>query len=168
MKLGITGHQALGDDEAIGWIRHELRLAIQGTAPPLKGISCLAEGADQLFSEVVLELGGVIHAVIPFPDYDDAFTNVLAKENYQRLRKLSATEEVLPLAQSWEESFFAAGKHVTDTSDKLIAVWDGLPAQGLGGTADIVRYAQMRKIPIIQVNPVSKQTCNFERHSTIL
>ncbi len=38
----------------------------------------------------------------------------------------------------------AAGRAVADRSDLLLAVWDGAPAAGLGGTADIVRYAEER------------------------
>jgi hypothetical protein len=33
------------------------------------------------------------------------------------------------------------GKVVVDRAEVLIAVWDGLPARGLGGTADVVAYA---------------------------
>jgi hypothetical protein len=36
----------------------------------------------------------------------------------------------------------AAGAIVADRCERLIAVWDGRPALGLGGTGDVVRYAQ--------------------------
>jgi hypothetical protein len=41
-----------------------------------------------------------------------------------------------------EEAFWAAGQRVVEESEQLIAVWDGRPAGGLGGTADVVAYAQ--------------------------
>jgi hypothetical protein len=42
-----------------------------------------------------------------------------------------------------------------DKSDMLIAIWDGKPAAGLGGTADAVGYALERRIKILQLNPVT-------------
>lgn len=33
------------------------------------GISCLAQGSDQLFARVVLECGGAIEAILPAVDY---------------------------------------------------------------------------------------------------
>jgi hypothetical protein len=38
----------------------------------------------------------------------------------------------------------AAGRSVADRSDLLLAVWDGAPAAGFGGTADVIRYARER------------------------
>jgi len=35
----------------------------------------------------------------------------------------------------------AAGKRVVDISEHVIAIWDGRPAGGYGGTADVVAYA---------------------------
>ena len=48
----------------------------------------------------------------------------------------------LDYAEPSEEAFLAAGTSVVDNCEALIAVWDGKPARGLGGTADIVRYAR--------------------------
>jgi hypothetical protein len=38
-------------------------------------------------------------------------------------------------------------------SDRLLAVWDGKPAQGLGGTGDIVAYAKSRGLPTTVIWP---------------
>ena len=38
-------------------------------------------------------------------------------------------------------------------ADLLIAVWDGLPARGLGGTADVVAYARDHGIPVSVIWP---------------
>jgi hypothetical protein len=37
-----------------------------------------------------------------------------------------------------------AGRTVADRCDLLLAVWDGQPAAGLGGTADVVSHATYR------------------------
>ena len=37
---------------------------------------------------------------------------------------------------------------VPDRSSVLVAVWDGQPSRGLGGTADVVAYARQRSVPV--------------------
>lgn len=38
-------------------------------------------------------------------------------------------------------------------SDEVLAVWDGLPARGYGGTADVVTFAENNGIPVRVVWP---------------
>jgi hypothetical protein len=38
-------------------------------------------------------------------------------------------------------------------ADRLFAVWDGKPARGYGGTADVVAYARERDIPLVVIWP---------------
>ena len=38
-------------------------------------------------------------------------------------------------------------------ADRLVAVWDGEPARGYGGTADIVEAARDRELPITVIWP---------------
>jgi hypothetical protein len=40
-----------------------------------------------------------------------------------------------------------------DRSDVLLAVWDGRPARGFGGTGDVVAYARRRGVPVEVVWP---------------
>jgi hypothetical protein len=40
-----------------------------------------------------------------------------------------------------------------DRSDVLLAVWDGQPARGPGGTGDVVAYARARGTPVEVVWP---------------
>jgi hypothetical protein len=46
-----------------------------------------------------------------------------------------------------------AGEKVVDLSDTLLAVWDGLPAKGYGGTADVVTYARATAVPFSVIWP---------------
>ena len=46
-----------------------------------------------------------------------------------------------------------AGKVVVDRSSVLLAVWDGQPSRGLGGTADVVAYARQRGVPVTVIWP---------------
>jgi len=47
----------------------------------------------------------------------------------------------------------AASEHVLSNVDVLIAVWDGEPSGGYGGTADVVTAARARSIPVTVIRP---------------
>ena len=47
----------------------------------------------------------------------------------------------------------AASNLMVDEADELYAVWDGKPARGYGGTADVVAYARGRGTPVRVVWP---------------
>ena len=41
------------------------------------------------------------------------------------------------------------GRYVVDHCDVLIALWDGMPSSGQGGTAEIVSYAKEQCRPVV-------------------
>ncbi len=154
LTVGITGHRKLDDPAGWNWVRRELT-ALLGEIAPLTGVTSLAIGADQLFAEVVLELKGDLEAVIPFPEYERTFTNETDLTRYRLLKAASKRVEILADGATQDEAYLAAGRRVTDLSDLLVAVWDGQPARGLGGTADVVDYAAGIGKRFVQFNPVS-------------
>jgi len=153
LRIGITGHQDLGDRTAETWVRDCIRRILEPVTRPV-GLSSLAVGADQIFAEVILSLGGNLVAVIPFPGYETRLTH--GRNTYDFM--LAQAREVIHLqpSSSDEESYFAAGKWIVDHSDRMIGVWNGLPAKGLGGTADIVQYATDVGREITLVNPIGR------------
>ena len=154
MRIGITGHQELNDPAAWTWVRSMLRHEVGGATLPLVGVTSLAVGTDQLFARVVLDLGGSLLAVLPFADMERSFS----PEHLYAYRELvkKASVEVLTTSGSDEDAYFAAGQRVVDLSDRILAVWDGGPAKGKGGTADIVSYALQRGVSLAHINPVSR------------
>jgi hypothetical protein len=124
---------------------------------PLIGVTSLAEGTDQLFTELVLETGGAIEVVVPFSGYERTFDKPADQEQFERLKHRAARIETLSVSDNPEEAYRRAGERVADLSDLLVAVWDGKPAHGIGGTADIVRYALSSRKPVIRLNPVSRR-----------
>lgn len=152
-RLGVTGHQKLDNDTAWPWVATEMRTAIAQTPPPLVGVTSLAAGADQLFAQLVLELGGTVAVVVPFPDYRTRFAEEADTQRYDLLLARAAAVEVLPSCPSDDEGYLAAGKRVVDQSDAMIAVWDPEHRPGVGGTADIVAYASKRRRPITVLDP---------------
>jgi hypothetical protein len=137
--IGATGHQDL-PSSAIDYISAAIREILAGY-PDIVGYTSLAAGADQLFATEVLAAGGRLHAVIPADGYAATFEGDAA-DAYHRLFALAAEHTRLPFAAPGEAAYDAAGRWIAEHSDVLIAVWDGQPARGLGGTADAVAHAR--------------------------
>jgi hypothetical protein len=155
--VGITGHRVLPDPALWGWVKQELTQFLCRLDPPLVGITSLAIGADQLFAKIILELGGKIIAIIPFADYERTFEDEADLRNYLSLKAAAIRVETLGPFTSDNDAYGQAGKRVTDLCELLIAVWDGEPAQGPGGTGDIVKYAISRQKPFVQFNPLTRE-----------
>ncbi len=134
----------------------ELDELLSQTPAPFIGFTSLAVGADQLFAEAVLRHGGSFTAIIAFAGYELKFAEGQDREAYERLLAQAAEVEVLKTSASNREAYFKAGKQVVNRSELLIAVWDGKPAAGLGGTADVVNYARQRGKRIRHLDPVNR------------
>lgn len=142
MRFGITGHQLLPPAIVDCAVAHWSRALPAGAA--LHGVSSLAEGADQLFATHVLSSGGVLEAILPCEGYAASLATDVGRARFEQLRRAATTVLTLPYPRPSEEAFLAAGQLLVDRCDHLFAVWDGLPARGVGGTADVVDYARSR------------------------
>ena len=138
-RIGVTGHQHLPHD-AVDFITHGIR-GVLGRHDRIDGYSSLAAGADQLFATEVLAAGGRLHVVIPAADYDTTLGGEDLVRYHQLLGSASTTTQ-LHFAAPGEDAYEAAGRWIAAESQLLIAVWDGEPARGRGGTADTVAYAR--------------------------
>jgi hypothetical protein len=146
---GITGHQDLSGTE---WVHQCLRKVLS-EQNVRSGITSLARGADQIFADCLLAAGLQFQVVLPCRRYEDAFSDAESRQNYQRLLALATGVETLDYDEPSEVAFFAAGRRVVELSDVMIAIWDGAPAKGLGGTADVVDYARARDEDVFHINP---------------
>jgi hypothetical protein len=153
MRIGITGHQKLRHSSDWDWVSQEVGRILESVDHPLIGISSLAAGADQLFANVILQKGGVLEAVIPFAEYENMFEETEARDLFRALLSAASRVEVLVKTGSAEEAYLRAGKRVVDLAEVVLAIWDGKPAAGLGGTADVVRYARDKQAKLIHLNP---------------
>lgn len=145
MVVGATGHQRLPTEVE----RHaQTSLRELGSQLGLVGVCSLAAGADQLFAEVVIESGGELWVVVPSEGYESSFAQQEDLERYRQLLDKAKTVEQLDFARPSEDAYFAAGRRVVDVCDKLVAIWDGGEARGLGGTGDVVAYARQQEKPV--------------------
>ena len=154
-RIAIAGHRGLP-----GLTADLVDKAIRGTLAEagsgVTGISCLADGADQIFARAVTDLGGSLEAIIPAGQYRDGLPADSHPE-YDRLLAKAAAVRRLPFAEPSSESYMAASKLMIDTADVLFAVWDGQPARGHGGTADVVAYAREHGKPVRVIWPAGAQ-----------
>jgi len=153
VALGVSGHRVLGDIEGV-WNLIDTALEVIATAHAdanLRIISPLAEGADRMVAQQALDklnASLVVPLPLPITEYMQDFNTPESKAEFLRL--LERAEEVIepPNAGSREQCYLAAGMYVINQCDILIAVWDGQPSRGTGGTAEIVQEARKLGLPI--------------------
>jgi len=160
MKAGITGHQNLGAAETIAWVAENLERLVAAHQVQ-HGFTSLAIGADQLFAQILHEHGLPYTAVLPCHEIEKTFQTPAHLENYRRLLQNAAAVETLDFIEPTEIAFMEAGKRVIDLADFVIAIWNGQPAKGLGGTADAVKYARTQNKRVLHINPITKQVAEL-------
>jgi hypothetical protein len=173
LSVGVTGHRTdtlpTGRSEALGdQIRDSLRLAADAAAalfeterdcfssdpPRLRFVSPIADGADQIAAEVALALGWELQVVLPFErtEYRATLADRGARERFDEL--LGRATCVLELPGHGErllDAYVMTGRATVAHCDLLIAVWDGLPPRGRGGTGEVVQFAITRGTAVVHL-----------------
>ena len=157
LVIGVTGHRDLREEDreqlknSVRKVFTELRKQYPST--PFVLLSPLAEGADRLVAEVALgESDTRLIAPLPMPkdmyeaDFEDP--NSLAEFN----RLLGRADQSFEISLAADEAavshpgpernlqYEAIGKYIAGESQILIALWDGVKANKVGGTAAIVKF----------------------------
>jgi hypothetical protein len=133
-------------------VGNTVRAALAGQAADVIGLSLLADGADQIVASALLDLGGRIEAIIPAARYREGLP-VGAWPEYDRLLARAVKVHRLDFTDSTSEAHMAASELMLRQADELWAVWDGKPARGYGGTADVVACARDSGIPVQVIWP---------------
>ncbi|MEU8516993.1 hypothetical protein AB0C76_36245 [Kitasatospora sp. NPDC048722] len=146
MRIGITGHRGL-DEDVERQVRQLLAAALDEQRGSVTGISCIADGPDAWFAEMLLDRGGAFEAVIPAEEYRDSLP---ADHHplYDRLLERASEVHHTGMTASDSAAHMAGSEVLVGLADLVLAVWDGLPARGYGGTADVVGYAERRGVPV--------------------
>lgn len=140
--IGVTGHRQI--DPA-----YELQVRsafvsvladVQAKYPhcPLVVLTGLAAGADSIAAEEALARRLPIVACLAFPP--EVYERDFAGEELDRFRRLlaSAARVRVEHRSDRDRSYLAAGSYIAHHSHLLVAMWDGNPGRGVGGTASIV------------------------------
>ena len=127
-----------------------------GDPQKLRFVSPVADGADQIAAEVALERGWELQAVLPFQrgEYRETLANAAAKERFDHLIERATCVLELPGdLDNVVDAYVMTGRATVSHCDILIAVWDGLPPRGRGGTAEVVQLALTRGTAVIHIPP---------------
>jgi len=171
--VGVTGHRAdVLPPESVpilrDRVRHVLSLIEEAgrdlldaerdcfarLQPRLQFVSPVADGADQIAAEVALELGWELQAILPFEraQYRASLANHGSRERFDALLGRAACLLELPGDPDHGlEAYVMTGRATVAHCDVLIAIWDGLPPRGRGGTGEVVQLALTRGTAIIHV-----------------
>jgi hypothetical protein len=152
VRIGITGHSNLSP-ETVALVAEALRKVLDQVAGPVVGVSCLARGADQVFARAVLDADGEVEVVLPANDYRDRKVKPDNVTEFDELIDKASRVITMPFEQSNRDAYMAASERVLATVDALVAVWDGQPSDGRGGTGDVVTVARERGLPVTVVWP---------------
>lgn len=173
LSVGITGHRSIATEPIISKaveaaITKVFRALESGstlseggqtssssTRFRLKIISMLAEGADLVGMQAGLDCGAELVGVLPFDEqsYRDAFAGAPSRVAFDKVWSKLSSIVVLGGAVGDDASYEQANSVILDRSDVVIAVWDGDPARGPGGTGDVVHDALQRGLPVIVISP---------------
>lgn len=145
--VGVTGHMGLTLSTRVA-IRAEMDDILAALETPLIGLSSLAPGADQIFAEAILAAGGELVFVQPCEQIERSFSAELLPD-FRALRDQASSVVAMPFVEPTDEAYEAAGFHVADVVDLLVAVWNGGPSGGRGGTADVVLRRGERSATVV-------------------
>jgi hypothetical protein len=177
LSVGITGHRIEALPEAavqtivdrIGATLvqlkasaldlHERERSLFADAPPrLLFVSPLADGSDQIAARIALDLGFELHAILPFDreSYRTTLHNSGLTHFDELVCRASCVLELPGELNDEIRAFVMAGRGTVAHCDVLIAVWDGRPPRGRGGTGEVVHIAITRGTAIahLPVDPL--------------
>ncbi len=120
--------------------------------PLIRIISPLAEGSDRIAARAGLAFGAELQCPLPFPaaEYEHDFKTEPAREEFHSLlSKASAVLELEGVRGDEDAAYERVGRAVIYQSDIVIAIWDGGPAAGRGGTTQMLDEAMALKVPIV-------------------
>ncbi|HLU72117.1 MAG TPA: hypothetical protein VKZ82_08040 [Nonomuraea sp.] len=152
MRVGVTGHMDLTPATA-QLVAEALHAHLEVSGDDLVGVSCIARGADSLFAEAVLQAGGALEVVLPSRDYREAKVKPDHAEQFDRLLKAVQRVRVMDFDHASRDAYEAANEAVLGSVDEMVAVWDGQPSTGKGGTAEVVAEARARGLKVRVIWP---------------
>jgi hypothetical protein len=170
-SVGIVGHRA---DRIEDWaavrarideVLEKIQAALDEIAEdplfeagrhPLRMVSALAEGTDRIAAQAALDLGQVLEVVLPFEpaEYEQDFDSKASIDDFRQL--LGRASAVITLDghnTGRPHAYEAGGFTMLDNCDLLIAVWDGQPGRGRGGTREMLSEAARRTMPVVVIPP---------------
>lgn len=153
--IAVTGHRSIAREgqgavlESARSVLRHFRAESGLSTTPVVLLSALAEGADQLVAECALELGISLIAVLPFSPVE--YSQTMSQSAAENMRLLiTRCDSVIQLPPSTMDSthwtveairvdaYRRVGMFLAENCQALLALWDGVPPDRPGGTAEVV------------------------------
>ena len=171
LYVGVTGHRPhrldMTDKRLKESIERELAELVARYADRRHVlVSPLAEGADRLVARIAMEqFGMALHVPLPLPFelYQTDFASPESLDEFKELMGLAESYFELPMRFGTIQSLAAnadgtsndsrncqyalVGAYITQVCDELIAIYDGGEVNGVGGTADIIKWRSAGELP---------------------
>jgi hypothetical protein len=154
LAIGFTGHRSLPDGaKSRELIRGFLREQKAKTSAIVYGVSSAAAGGDLLFAESCLELEIPLRILLPLPreefrkDFDPA-----AWLRAEAVMSKAVSVDVTGDREIRDEAYYECGVETVQQSQLMIALWDGEPSRGMGGTEEIKDFAEEMGKPVIWIH----------------
>lgn len=169
--VGVTGHRPhradLTDSTLLDSIDSTLgEIAREHQEKRLILVSPLAEGADRVVARIALEQYGMaLHVPLPLPFelYQTDFQTKASLNEFKALVGRAETYFELPTKfgsvetlashldgtpnEARNKQYALVGAYIAQICDEMIAIYDGGPANGTGGTAQIVSWRAANGLP---------------------
>ena len=149
MRVAVTGHMNL-TTETEKLVEQALisELASCGEPHELTGISCIARGADTVFAQAVVAIGGRLEVVLPSADYRQTKVKSDHAAQFDKLMSRAERVHVGTSATADRAAYEEANEVLLSSCDMLFAIWDGMSGVDKGGTANVVKLAESRGLPV--------------------
>ena len=169
LVIAVTGHRNIAADDAkiTALVSSELK-ALKAAYPHHRAIviSSLAEGADRLVAQTAMkDLSARLVVPLPLPreNYGLDFETPQSRAEFDRMLARADTVIDAPIVfagEAWKtyseernHQYAWIGAYAGRNADALIAIWNGKPAQGTGGTAHVVDWFKKGEAPGIYAVP---------------
>ncbi|RBP38124.1 hypothetical protein DES53_112122 [Roseimicrobium gellanilyticum] len=171
--IGFSGHRNLDHHELVGTRIEQLLCELRDCASCAEHsvvvLTGVAEGADMLCVEAAMTLSIPTRVLLPLPEeqFSQDFSSpdlwnraqlLIAKAQSQSIANPVCLIEGPPVRP---HCYARLADNMVESARILIAVWNGEPASGPGGTAEVVELARKRLLPLVLINPVDC-TISFE------
>lgn len=183
--VGVASHRnpAVGEIPQLRACVREFLQRLRRAFPRLQPVlvSALAEGGDQLVAEEALAAGYRLVAPLPLAraEYERDFADAASRERFTLLCAQASVIEAHagfsidphgPLECTRDWHYAQAGAYIASHCHLLLAIWDGKPAAGHGGTAQVIDYYLRGHRPRVagHADPDADGLCLIEGHETRL
>jgi hypothetical protein len=165
--IGFVGDSSLADE---GTCRRAIERFLleqrRVTDRILYGVSSLAACGELIFAESCIALGVPLRLLLPLArDRFLSESDTSVRGRFEQVIDKAMSVEVAGSEESLSEGSYERGLQIVQLCQELLAVWDGHPPQDLGGTGEIVAFAEQMRRPVTWINSATGAVQTIQQRS---